>query len=74
MFTYIVEVQWEYLGEECGGKDYFLLQGSSFADVTQTIENAYGDELVNVKIEILSDTLPRVSESMVEELKELNTF
>lgn len=74
MFTYVVEVQWECLGDECGEKDYLLLQGSSFVDVTQTIENTYGNDLVNVKIEILSDTLPRISESMVEELKELNTF
>ena len=74
MFTYIVEVQWECLGDEYGEKDYLLLQGSSFADVTQTIENAYGNDLVNVKIEILSDTLPRISESMIEELKELNVF
>lgn len=73
MFTYIVEVQWDYIDDKYE-KDYLLLQGSSFADVTQTIENAYGNDLINVKIEILSDTLPRISEGMIEELKELNTF
>ena len=73
MFTYIVEVQWDYLDDICE-KDYHLLQGSSFADVMQTIENAYGNDIANVKVEILSDSLPRVSESMIEELKELNTF
>lgn len=73
MFTYIVEVQWDYLDDK-PEKDYLLLQGSSFADVTQTIENAYGNDLINVKVEILSDTLPRISEGMIEELKELNTF
>lgn len=72
MFTYIVEVQCDCFDKV--EKDYLLLQGSSFADVTQTIENAYGNDLINVKVEILSDMLPRVSESMIEELKELNTF
>lgn len=72
MFTYIVEVQWDRLDKYI--KEYFLLQGSSFADVAQTIENAYGNDIVDIKIEILSDTLPQISGSMIKELKELNTF
>lgn len=72
MFTYIVEVQWDRL--DAYEKDYLLLQGSSFADVAQTIENSYGNDLADVKIEILSDTLPQISEDMIEKLKELNTF
>lgn len=74
MFTFLIEVECQSMNDIEKQKVYHLIQGSSFADVTQTIENAYGNDLINITVEVLSDTLPIISENMVEELEELNTF
>jgi hypothetical protein len=73
MKLFVAKVIWYCEGEDGPITDHLVVAGEGFADVMDTLEDSYGEDLDNVHLEIINPAFPYVrlpDEQTYEAIKE----
>ena len=60
MKLYVAKVIWYCEGEDGPQTDHLVVAGETFADVMDTLEDYYGEDIDNVHIELINHERPLV--------------